>query len=199
MSLHIIIDPSTPNFLRVQDILSQFERQYLPPYKVGAMGGDVHETLMLAPWQKFVPCGEERLEWDNNGAAGCRFWYWAGLTTAFHLGLWLATSPIYYDWREANPHLKDGLEDLVNKTVQELTECIGTRGLVLGCMIQPVLHKNYEHRHDDFVMDEECLRSLEQCSSKTEGSSCSSKVEGSSCSSKAESSPCSSKAECSPS
>lgn len=145
MSLRIIIDPSTPHCPRVQQILSQLEHQHLPTYKVGGMGSDVHETLMLVPWKKFVGVGEERLEWDNNAVSGTRFWYWAGLTTAVHLGLWLATSPIYYDWREANPHLKDTPEDLVNKIVRELTECLGASGLIIGCMIQPVLHKNYQN------------------------------------------------------
>lgn len=141
-SLHSIIDPSTPNRFRVQDILHHLERQYLGPYKVAGMGCDLHETLMLLPWTNWHPRdkdskeGEKTLKCKNDSAVGPVYWYWTGYTTAMQVGTWLAISPMYYDWRVTNPRLIDTSEDLVAKTVGALTECVGGGRFGIGCMIQ---------------------------------------------------------------
>lgn len=59
------------------------------------------------------------------------------------LKTWLATSPLYHDWRETNPHLKDTSEDLVTKTIREMMEALGGEPLVIGCMIHSVAVKNW--------------------------------------------------------
>lgn len=150
MSLHDIIDPSTPNRLRVQQILSRIEREYLPTYKVGGMGCDRHETFQHVPstsWRLGTEVDgitEKKLEWDNDPGASPRFfWYWSGHTTVMQLKTWLATSPLYHDWRETNPHLKDTSEDLVTKTIREMMEALCGEPLVIGCMIHSVAVKNW--------------------------------------------------------
>lgn len=107
----------------------------------------MHETLVLLPSENSrheanaAEAGERILRWEKDPVSGTRFWYWTGRTTLMQLENWLATSVVYKGWRVRNPHLKDTPEDLVHKTIRQLKKLLPGNGLIIGCMIKPVLFK----------------------------------------------------------
>ena len=153
MSLHVNADPFTNNYPRVQKILSDFERQYLPTYKMVGMGYEWHPTFINIPSKEFefgfegMQAVNNRLELSGLGTLDARFWYgnpfhyWAGQTTVKELEVWLRTSPYYFHWREKNPDLRDTPEDLVSKTIRDFSEALCGTKLEIGCKISSIIIK----------------------------------------------------------
>lgn len=134
-------------------MLSDFERQYLPAYKMVGLGYDWHDSFIN------IPSNANEFEFEGMqavnrlfvlnefGTSDAQFWYgnpfhyWAGQMTVKELEVWLRTSPFYHDWREKNEDLIDTRKDLVTKTIRKMSEALCGTKLVIGCTVSSIILK----------------------------------------------------------
>jgi hypothetical protein len=134
------LDPSTPNYKKIMEIMLRFEREDLALYELppNRLSRDMYDNLVF-PWNVSPPVTafpESKFvkhEYDREGVLsnGESFFGGGRLTTLDQLEKGLATSSMVTQWRAAHPDLVGTDRDVVTVFVKDLREALGSTEEVL--------------------------------------------------------------------
>ena len=135
-----MVDPSTPNYEKVQEVLLRFERETLAPYELpgNRLSMEMYDNLPL-PWNvsplvKDFPQSEYvKHDYDREGVLsnGVDFFGGGDFTTLDEESKGLSTASMVTRWRAANPELVGTDKDAVREFIWELREALGGQDWIL--------------------------------------------------------------------
>jgi hypothetical protein len=134
------LDPSTPNYKKIMEIMLRFEREDLALYELppNRLSRDMYDNLLL-PWNVSPPVTAfpelkfVKHEYDRGGVLsnGESFFGGGRLATLDQVEKGLATSSMVTQWRAAHPDLVGTDRDVVTVFVKDLREALGSTEEVL--------------------------------------------------------------------
>lgn len=143
-----LVDPSTPNYQKVQKVLLRFERETLAPYELpgNRLSMEMYDNLPL-PWNisppvKDFPQSEYvKHDYDREGVLsnGVDFFGGGSFATLDEESKGLGTASMVTRWRAANPELVGTDKDVVSVFIRELREVLGGQGWILRGMGTAIL------------------------------------------------------------
>jgi hypothetical protein len=129
------LDPSTPNAIEVQKVLSELEDNILGPYELPSVkiSREMYDNLTM-PWdleyplKVFPQSSYVRSEWNRNGkleANESDFFHKSEISLRA-LGESLGTASMVTEWRKANPEAIRAGNDCVEMTVRKVAAALGS-------------------------------------------------------------------------
>jgi trans-aconitate 3-methyltransferase len=135
-----LVDPSTPNYQKAQEVLLRFERETLAPYELpgNRISMEMYDNLLL-PWNVKPPVKDFpqldyiKHDYDREGVLsnGVDFFGGGSFTTLDEETKGLSTASMVTRWGAANPKLVGTDKDVVKVFIQALREVLGGQDWIL--------------------------------------------------------------------